>query len=152
MNKKLIPPLSEELLCKSLGGTSTENLYELAKEYFRSQDYSASIAVSTRCLSIGENFENFEATKPLVLIAQCLYKSNMESWSYLRPLALGITIHWKKGRILVLQFLDHPDIQLGISGFIVLLLIIGRIMVFERRGIFPKSLSRIVNKLRLIFL
>lgn len=139
-------PLNQ-LYFESFFGKSADYFYELAKNYYRNEDYSASIALCTKCLSIGENESDFELTKPLILIAQNLYKCNLERWIFLRPLAVGIVIRHIRGKRESSKIIIDSGIELGIVDLAVLILIIVKIMLFERWGIFPKSLRTIFKKL-----
>jgi hypothetical protein len=137
----------DQLFFESIVGKSVSHFYELAKKSYKDGDYSASIALCTRCLYLGENEVNFESTKPLSLIAQNLYKSNMERWIFLRPLAVGIVIRSNRNRRAFSEILTDSGINLGIADWAVLILLIARIILFERWGIFPKSSRAVLKKL-----
>ena len=147
MSNKHIEFSLNQLFFESIVGKSTSHFYELAKKYYEDEDYSASIALCTRCLYLCENEGNFELTKPLSLIAQNLYKSNMERSIFLRPLAVGIVIHSIRNKRAFSEILIDSGIDLGIIDLAVLVLLIARIILFEQRGIFPKSSRAVLKKL-----
>ena len=144
--KSLEIPLNQ-LFFESFFGKSAENLYELAEKFYKDEDYSASIALCTKCLSLGENKEDFELAKPLVLIAQNLYKCKLERWIFLRPLAVGIVFRHIRGKHDSSKIIMDSGLNLGIVDLLVLILIIVKIKLFERRGVFPKSWRTIFKKL-----
>ena len=147
MSDKYIEFPLNQLFFESIGGKSASHFYELAKKYYKDEDYSASIALCTRCLYLCENEGNFELTKPLSLIAQNLYKSNMERWIFLRPLAVGIVIRRIRNKRAFSGIVIDSGIDLSIIDLAVLVLLIARIILFERRGIFPKSFRAVLKKL-----
>ena len=139
-------PLNQ-LFLKSSVGKSADYFYELAKQYHEGEDYSASIALCTRCLYLGENEGDFDLTKPLFLIAQNLYECNLERWIFLRPLAMGIVFRRIRNKGAFTEAIIDSGIDLGIIDLAVLVLLISRMILFERWGVFPKSLRLVFKKI-----
>ena len=147
LNDKSLEFTLNQLFLKSIVGKSADHFYELAKQYYKDEDYSASIALCTRCLYLCESKGDFDLTKPLFLIAQNLYECNLERWIFLRPLAMGIIIRRIRNKGALTETMTDSGIDLGIIDLAVLALLIARMILFEQWGVFPKSFRMVSKKI-----
>jgi hypothetical protein len=118
---------------------SVDGIYELAQTYFRVNDYAASIALCTFCLSKIDNAQRIEMHRPLILLSANLYRSGLARRVYLRPLAISLIRNREIQMLVKLRSFQYTVKHLSISEMVLIVSLILRIVLLESWGIFPKS-------------
>lgn len=146
MDKENFELSINHLFLNSFFEKTPNNYFKLAKVFIKYEDYSASIALCLKGLSVVENEHDFEKTSLLILLAQNLYKCELPRRIYLRPLAVGIAHFGIRVKATFIRTTRDSCINLDILDFAILFLLLVRIETFERWGFFPKSFRTIFRK------